>query len=54
MKIIYHAVRLPPTSPPFWRPSLYINSIAAGVKVHHNTHTMPYLSEKEHHYLSHP
>ena len=36
-----------------WRPSLYTNSIAAGVKVHHNTHTMPYLSEKKYYYLSH-
>ena len=31
-----------------WRPSLYnIDRIAAGVKVHHNTYTMPYLLEKK-------
>ena len=42
LKCIYHVVYLPPMSPPFWRPSLCIDSIAVGVKLGHINYTMQY------------
>ena len=47
MKYIYYAIYLPPMSPPILRPSLYIDSITEGVKLHHNNHMMQYLPKKK-------